>query len=110
MSTFFVGDIISPDGHAYHCAGTRVRSPKIASSSGALVLLDSLSPLYGSDVPVPNEQGWVVRPLAGDVTTEHAVSVLSQCGRVIETPSMLITEVIKKVGKGAIKGLPDVPA
>lgn len=110
MTTFFVGDIINPDGEVYHCAGTRIPNAATNKITGALVVLDALSPLYGSSMPVPNQLGWAIRPLARDVSPSHAADILGQAGAVVNLSPMPITQVIQKVGSGAIRGLPIITA
>ncbi len=110
MTTFFVGDIINPNGDVYHCAGTRIPVTATQKRTGALAVLDTLTSLYGSSIPKPNDQGWAVRPLAQDVSPSHAADVLAHAGRVVELPAMPLTQVIRMVGDGAIRGLPTIIA
>ncbi len=103
---FFVGPVRNSNGERVECVGARVRTCDSGQDGDpSLLALDSLTALYGSNLPVPNGNGWVVRPLASDVAPEQAVQLLENVGTVKQVPEMTLEQVVSVVGLGAIKGL-----
>ncbi len=103
MTEVYVGGVFSPNGREELWARLHYGEEDGPKFPG-LAALDALTCLYGPNMPKPNEQGWVARPLASDVTIERATRLLSTIADVQIVSSVTRDELEAVVGADAIRG------
>lgn len=102
----FAGEVIA-NGEAMPCVGLREPLAEPGTVPRGAGVIDSMTTLYGSNLPTVGEKGYVVRPVDPNrFNVERAAKILGRVGDVVITPPITVERLVEIVGKDALRGIP----
>jgi hypothetical protein len=104
----FAGEVIT-NGKTVPCVGLREPLAEPGTVPHGAAAIDSMTTIYGSNLPTVSEKGYVVRPVdRKKFTSAEQVAqapALRRIGEVAIVPPMRVEQLVEIVGRDALRGI-----